>query len=635
MTTLSALQDLFQRCREGATGQWSLGSDPQRNIFFDEGRIVFAQSTHPLDRLTHLLVERGRLTQDQMDYAMANLQPGMSVGKNLIQLGFITQRDLLDMAKLQVERVVWGAIGTPNVAPLFMAKILDNTVVRLSLDTPALLLGGLLNLKDRERLLELLGPLSQVMVLDRARLNALDLPPDLSRVPSLINGQRTLLELSREAATEPVRMGAFVLFLREMGWGHLQDQPEPTTQDLLELPLGNEDALATPATFPAQAEETPALLPPIISLSEVPAPDMKRGARPVASLPLRPPFDPQVESGQSPAITSPEEEIGHRAPTPPLFHSIQAASSPTHNLEDFSSALDRIKETWDSEASQGSAVPMDPGFPAEEDEDDQVLPPPSVEDEVPTPYTIESGQAIVPTLSTPIPLLRLPPEVEDLPGPSFGGPRLDLNPKRSQWGLVLGLILLVGLTIAVSYGWTRHKSTSQPPHELIVPSVDSKGGSRNDVTSPMPPPPASSASPSPEAKPSQKLEPKAPEQAVKPPAPKPPPPTPSGDAELGKTYIQGKIHKASLPRTAWTLRLEIACQKETVQHAAKLLDAAGIAHYSLPIKMNDGKICTQIFSGSYKSREEAESHVKGLPSAFITGGNKPKPFLVAEIPEKQ
>ncbi|MDE3246837.1 MAG: hypothetical protein KGN80_12190, partial [Acidobacteriota bacterium] len=60
-----------------------------------------------------------------------------------------------------------------------------------------------------------------------------------------------------------------------------------------------------------------------------------------------------------------------------------------------------------------------------------------------------------------------------------------------------------------------------------------------------------------------------------------------------------------------------------------------IAHYSLPIKMNDGKTCTQIFSGSFKSREEAEAHVKGLPSDFITGGNKPRPFLVAEIPEKQ
>ena len=612
MTTLSALQDLFQRQREGATGQWRLGTDPQRNIFFDQGRIVFAQSTHPLDRLTHLLVEKGRLTQDQMDYAMSNLQPGMSVGKNLIQLGFITQRDLLDMAKLQVERVVWGAIGTPNVTPVFMPKVLDNTVVRLSLDTPALLLGGLLNLKDRERLLELLGPLSQVMVLDRMKLNALELPPDLARVPGLINGRRTLLELSRDAAAEPVRLGAFVLFLREMAWGHLQDQPEPTTQDLLELPLGSEDALVTPAELPMPLEDTPALIPPIISLSEVPAP--------------------------------PDEALGHRAPTPPLFHSIQAASSPTHNLENLSSALDRIKESWNSEESQGLQVPVDPGFPAEEEEDDQILPPPAIGGEVPIPYTIESGQAIMPSPSipVPVPLLRLPPEVEDLPNPSFGEPRKEKAPSGNRWGFILGLGLLIGAGILISYWWTRRKSAPLPPHELVVPSVDSKGGSKSGVASPTPDPAPASSKPAPEAYspqgPTPEIEKPTAAAAQPTPAPKPiPAPVPpvAGDAELSKAYAQGKAHKAALPKGSWTLRLEIACQKETVQNAAKLMNAAGVPFYALSIKMNDGKICTQIFSGSFKSREEAEAHVKGLPSAFLAGGNKPRPFQVSEIPERQ
>ncbi len=609
MTTLSALQDLFQRHREAATGQWRLGTDPQRNIFFDQGRIVFAQSTHPLDRLTHLLVEKGRLTQDQMDYAMANLQPGMSVGKNLIQLGFITQRDLLDMAKLQVERVVWGAIGTPNVAPLFMAKVLDATVVRLSLDTSALLLGGLLNLKDRERLLELLGPLSQVMVLDRGKLNALELPPDLARVPNLINGRRTLLELSRDAAAEPVRLGAFILFLREMGWGHLQDQPEPTTQDLLELPLGAEDALVTPAELPMPLEDTPALIPPIISLSEIPAPP---------EAPERP------------------------APTPPLFHSIQAASSPTHNLDHLSSALDRIKESWNSEEFQKASVPVDPGFPPEEEEDDQILPPPAVGDEVPIHYTIESGQAIMPTPSLPNPLLRLPPEVEELPNPSFGEPREETPPSGIRWGFSLALGLLLGGGILISYWWTHRAAVHLPPHELVVPSVDSKGGSQNGVVSPAQAPAPSSSTPAPEAHPTQGPLPEIenPSVPVAPASPSPlgpklVPAPGSGDVQLSKAYAQGKAHKASLPTESWTLRLEIACQKETVENATKMLLAAGMTSYTLPMKMNDGKTCTQIFTGSYKSRDEAESHIKNLPPAFLSGGNKPRPFLVSEIPEKQ
>ena len=104
--SLPALKDLFARHRERVTGLWKLGQEPYRTVFLEAGDIVFATSTHPLDRLTHLLVERGKITQAQLDYAMANLNPAMSIGKNLIEMGFITQRDLLDVARAQVERVV-------------------------------------------------------------------------------------------------------------------------------------------------------------------------------------------------------------------------------------------------------------------------------------------------------------------------------------------------------------------------------------------------------------------------------------------------------------------------------------------------------------------------------------------------
>jgi hypothetical protein len=103
--SLPALKDLFARHRQKATGIWRLGQDPQRTVFLENGDVVFAGSTHPLDRLTHLLVERGKITQAQLDYATANLNPGMSIGKNLIEMGFITQRDLLDVARAQVERM--------------------------------------------------------------------------------------------------------------------------------------------------------------------------------------------------------------------------------------------------------------------------------------------------------------------------------------------------------------------------------------------------------------------------------------------------------------------------------------------------------------------------------------------------
>ncbi|NTV75508.1 MAG: hypothetical protein HGA66_15060, partial [Holophaga sp.] len=278
--SLLALQDLFRRYRDRATGVWKLGQDPSRTIYFDYGDTVFAQSTHLADRLTTILVERGRITQAQMDYALANLKPGISIGKNLIEMGFITQRDLLDVAKVQVERIIHGCLAQPDMLPVFEARELDAHVVRLPLNTAQLLLGGMLAIQDREPLLELLGPLNQVVVLQGKSLLDLTLPPDLGRLTTLLDGTHTLLELSREAQTEPMRVGAFALFLREMGWARLHEMP-PVDRQALDLALSPEP------------EPLSALL-----------------------------AEPPVEAA------------------PSLFATIQEAARPTTNLEHLSQALD-------------------------------------------------------------------------------------------------------------------------------------------------------------------------------------------------------------------------------------------------------------------------------------------------------
>jgi septal ring-binding cell division protein DamX len=282
LMSLPALKDLFARHRQKATGLWRLGQDPQRTVYLEHGDVVFAGSTHPLDRLTHLLVERGRITQAQLDYALANLNPGMSIGKNLIEMGFITQRDLLDVARAQVERVVWATLADDENQPAFEARELDATTVRLPFDTPLMLLSGVLNLRNREAVLEELGPLNQVVVLEGRRLQELTLPPDLTRLPALLDGSRTLLELSRESGVEPFRLGAFALFLREIGWARLHELP-PLDRRALELALE-----------PAQ--------PPL-----------------------------------SPALPEPSPE-----PQPSLFSEIRASQLPTTNLEHLSEALDQL-----------------------------------------------------------------------------------------------------------------------------------------------------------------------------------------------------------------------------------------------------------------------------------------------------
>ncbi|GLH72044.1 hypothetical protein GETHLI_05460 [Geothrix limicola] len=545
--SLPALKDLFARHRARATGVWRLGQDPYRTVFIESGDIVFAASTHPLDRLTHLLVERGKITQAQLDYAMTSLNPSMSIGKNLIEMGFITQRDLLDVARAQVERVVWASMATPDQAPVFDEKDLDATTVRLPFDTPAMLLSGVLNLGDRERVLEELGPLNQVVVLEGRRYQELTLPPDLVKLPGLLDGSRTLMELSRESSVEPFRLGAFALFLREMGWARLHELP-PLDRRALELALE-----------PGEPTITPALPTP--------------------------------------------------APQPSLFAEIHASQHPTTNLEHLSEALDQL---------------------GPEDELEDPFPP---EPEIPTPAPVEPALPIHHEAegSTELPDLPLPP------------PDLARKPPSRRPLVLLAVVLLIGAAWG-GFRWVRrHRSAPPVPPKASLPTPTVKPAPSD--TKPTPPAPEV-PKPAPAPEPVKQPEPKA--TQAEPPKPTPPPAKPEPSAVPSKserlqTILGGDWKRAvaqgALQRKAiqgrWTLRLEIACQGSTVQHAADILKGQDPDLFLVPMAMRDGRTCYQVFYGSYGSEAATKAAAKKLPPPFLAEGNRPKPYRVAQIPDRQ
>jgi septal ring-binding cell division protein DamX len=114
-------------------------------------------------------------------------------------------------------------------------------------------------------------------------------------------------------------------------------------------------------------------------------------------------------------------------------------------------------------------------------------------------------------------------------------------------------------------------------------------------------------------------------------------------AERLQTILRGDWQKAldqgSLQRKAmqdrWALRLEIACLGSTVQHAAELLKGQDPDLFLIPMAMRDGKSCYQVFLGSFGSEAAAKAAAKKLPPLFLSEGNRPKPFRVARIPDRQ
>lgn len=550
--SLPALKDLFARHRARATGLWRLGKEPNRTVFLDAGDIVFATSTHAPDRLTHLLVERGKITQAQLDYAMANLKPTMSIGKNLIEMGFITQRDLLEVARIQVERVVWGAVAVTDELPTFEEKELDAATVRLPFDSLAMLLGGVLSLSDREGVLEELGPLNQVVVLEGRRIQELTLPTDLAKLPELLDGSRTLMELSREAGVEPFRLGAFILFLREVGWARLHELP-PLDRRALER----------------------ALDPP--------------------------------ESPVSPALPEPPSP-----PPPPLIAEIHASQSPTTNLEPLAESLDQL----------GS--------------EDEVVDPP--------PVRLESEEVKEPALP-------IHHEAEGTTEPPAEGPAPEpvpaKEPSRRPMVLLAVLVMLGGTWFAITRLRRPRPVAPMPPAAMApTPPVKPPPAAAEPAPKPAPEPqPEPVVIPQPEAKPEapRKPEPEAPKAAPAPPPTKPTTQALPSKSERLQALLQADMKTAATQGAAqrkaiqgrWTLRLEIACQGSTVQHAAELLKDQDPDLFLVPMVMRDGRTCYQVFYGSYGSEAAAKEATRKLPALFHAEGNRPKPFRVAQIADSQ
>jgi hypothetical protein len=102
--------------------------------------------------------------------------------------------------------------------------------------------------------------------------------------------------------------------------------------------------------------------------------------------------------------------------------------------------------------------------------------------------------------------------------------------------------------------------------------------------------------------------------------------------EVAKSLELGRRRIEAIPAGHWTIRLEIANLSSTLANAAKAFPAGEPDLFIAPIKLRGGKTAYQLFLGDYASRTEAERATKAVPSFFLEGGQRPKPFLGTGIP---
>lgn len=118
--------------------------DSQRVILWSEGEVVFATSNHSQDSLGEFLLRNGKITEEQFRESLAKLTPGVRHGKMLVQMGFITPRDLWWGVRHQVLEIIYGLFSWKEGSfALYQSEGESEERIQLSMNTSAIIMEGI------------------------------------------------------------------------------------------------------------------------------------------------------------------------------------------------------------------------------------------------------------------------------------------------------------------------------------------------------------------------------------------------------------------------------------------------------------------------------------------------------------
>jgi len=196
------LPDILEYLRlSRSTGILSLVAGGARKaLYVRDGRVVFASSNLPNDRLGELLIRDGKITVEEYEGSIKAISKGKRQGKVLVEMGALSPKDLWEGVQLQVREIVYSIFLWDEGQFHFEESTLpEKERITVDLDITELILSGIRRV-DAAGAIQGRYPES-MLVLERGDRQppAEWLEPYEGHVMGLVDGERTVLEICRES----------------------------------------------------------------------------------------------------------------------------------------------------------------------------------------------------------------------------------------------------------------------------------------------------------------------------------------------------------------------------------------------------------------------------------------------------
>ena len=173
-----------------------------KKVYLLKGDAIFASSTYEDDRLGEMLIKAGKITMEQYDESVRLLKKktGKRQGAILVELGYITPKDLFWGVKYQVREIIYSMFLIEGAEYEFIeGEIPENEVITLKLSMGNLIYEGVKRIDNLTRIRNELPGTDAVFGLSSDPVSLfqdVELAPQDRKLLSAIDGVKTLKEVT-------------------------------------------------------------------------------------------------------------------------------------------------------------------------------------------------------------------------------------------------------------------------------------------------------------------------------------------------------------------------------------------------------------------------------------------------------
>jgi tetratricopeptide (TPR) repeat protein len=171
-----------------------------KKVYLLKGDAIFASSTYEDDRLGEMLIKAGKITMEQYDESVRLLKKtGKRQGAILVELGYITPKELFWGVKYQVREIIYSMFLLEDAEYEFIeGEIPENEVITLKLSMGNLIYEGVKRIDNLTRIRNELPGIDAVLGLSSDPVSLfqdVELAPQDRKLLSAIDGVKTVKEV--------------------------------------------------------------------------------------------------------------------------------------------------------------------------------------------------------------------------------------------------------------------------------------------------------------------------------------------------------------------------------------------------------------------------------------------------------